>query len=309
MDLTQLFKACVKTIRLRNKSVAAPDKSRLLKTRPRDEFLIRANDVRYQLTQLRDLLIENRSAYMRLGSHLKVSAHMSDEERNIIDMESEKIVSICNQYLKNLQSECLKTKKNDDDEFFNHKMAILNLLYDYLENVFGIHCKYMGNRTQHELETYKLLKLESKQNGVRRDENEDHSDNDLNDLVFDKNAKNRKNSSNNNDERTSSDCKKRTSTGTVHTKAVLEDDQTSKLSLDEEHLTSDDIQVFESENVQLLNVLKGLSDEVDQIEKNVVGISRLQTIFTEKVKFCLNAFYAFRTSVIFCQIIVHFTMD
>lgn len=75
----------------------------------------------------------------------------------------------------------------------------------------------------------------------------------------------------------------RTSTGTTQSDIAIDEDQANKYALEEEHLNADDIQMFESENVQLLNDLKGLSDEVEQIEKNVVGIARLQEIFTEKV--------------------------
>lgn len=42
--------------------------------------------------------------------------------------------------------------------------------------------------------------------------------------------------------------------------------------------------MFESESNQLYKELKGLADEVEQIEKNVVDIARLQEIFTEKVR-------------------------
>lgn len=79
MDLTQLFKANVKTVKLRNKSSTLP-KNRILKAKIRDEFSIKANDVRFQITQLRDLLIENRSAYMRLGYHLKSLNQMTGKE-------------------------------------------------------------------------------------------------------------------------------------------------------------------------------------------------------------------------------------
>lgn len=279
MDLTQLFKACVKTIRLRCKTATFPDKSRLLRIRQRDEFLLQASDVRYQVTQLRDLLIENRSAYMRFGSHLKTSTHMSDEERNIIDKESETIFFICNQYLNNLQSECIDTTAYYKDDVFQHKMAILNLLYDYLENIFVIHSEQKGNRTQHELDTYKLLKLESTKNFVFLNENEIRNNDIHSELIAC--YGNQSEVPSYRDGLMTTNCKKRINT--IHPNTGLEEDQANKFALDDENLSSDDIQVFESENIQLLNVLKGYFDEVEQIEKNVVGIARLQTIFTEKV--------------------------
>lgn len=50
-----------------------------------------------------------------------------------------------------------------------------------------------------------------------------------------------------------------------------------------QELSPEDIQMYESENVQLYHELQGLAEEVEQIEKNVVDIARLQEIFTEKV--------------------------
>lgn len=51
-----------------------------------------------------------------------------------------------------------------------------------------------------------------------------------------------------------------------------------------EHLSPEDIKVFEAENEQLYNELNTLSEEVEQIESKVVEIAQLQEIFTEKVQ-------------------------
>jgi len=79
MDITQLFKACVKTVRLQNKSIPAPDKNRILKKAVKDEFAKRTKDIRHQITQLRNFLVENRAAYMQFACHLKRSAQVSPE--------------------------------------------------------------------------------------------------------------------------------------------------------------------------------------------------------------------------------------
>lgn len=298
MDLTPLFKASVKTVRLRNKSITLPDKSRILKLKPRDEFMIKANDVRFQVTQLRDLLIENRAAYMRFGYHLKTFAQISDEERDIIDQESEKIITICNQYLTDLKTECLKaTSGAMKRQLLEHKLGVLEILSNYLKAVFQIHNEQKASRVQHELDTYKLLKLESNkklipvvapherkkskrsfakylQSNDLRDQ-DGSADDDENDDDDDDGGEHRYGYRKR--------CSMRTSTGTTQSDIAIDEDQANKYALEEEHLNADDIQMFESENVQLLNDLKGLSDEVEQIEKNVVGIARLQEIFTEKV--------------------------
>ena len=52
---------------------------------------------------------------------------------------------------------------------------------------------------------------------------------------------------------------------------------------DDDQLSSEEMQIFESENAQLYNELNSLTEEVKQIEGKVVKIAELQQIFTEKV--------------------------
>lgn len=261
MDLTQLFKASVKTVRLRNKS--GLDKNRILKIKTRDDFFLKANDVRYQVSQLHDLLLENRAAYMRFGYHLKASTQMTDSERDIIDMESEKIITICNQYINDLKAACVHSNTK---QLMYHKTAILDILSEYLKDVLRMHSKQRRCRIQHEKDSLKFLKLESnrKRNGQNAKKNTESSTVDST-----------------NKRSTSKDQIKVANTS--KSEIAIDEDQVSKFGGEEENFTTDDVQLFESENMQLMNDLKGLTDEVEQIERSVVGIARLQEIFTEKV--------------------------
>jgi syntaxin 18 len=76
MDITPLFKACVKTVKLQNKSISTPDKNRIFRKTPRDEFSKKTKDIKYQISQLKNFLIENRAAYMQFACHLKRSAQV-----------------------------------------------------------------------------------------------------------------------------------------------------------------------------------------------------------------------------------------
>lgn len=284
MDLTELFKETVKAVCKRNDELTTPDKTRILKTKPRDEFIIKAKDIRHQLTQLRDLLNENRVAYMRLGCHLKATAQMSDEERDIIDEESEKILSICNQYIKDLK---VLNGKKVGKQMAQHMQGVLEVLTSYLQAVFQIHNEQRTCRVQHELDTYKLLKLESNKKlipvvppreRVRPKEMEEKTPIESREVTDDSD-----NDDDDDDYENVLDQRKK------HSKSLLEvalDEDTataSKFALEEETFSAEDVQMFESENSQLYNELKGLSEEVEQIEKNVFGIAKLQEIFTEKV--------------------------
>lgn len=295
MDLTQLFKANVKTVRLRNKGLQPPEKTRIQKIKPRDEFLLKAKDIRNQLTQLRNLLMENRAAYMRFGCHLKAFARMTDEERDMIDQESEKIITIYKKFIDDLMLEFKHPKSAfTRKQFREHKQNILEILKDYLKAVFGIYNDLRASRVQHELDTYKMLKLESNKNLIPEVEprekvkaaffkdftknSEDNGD-EINDDDFDETNARLPHSNDNGLNDSKRALKSRKSLSEI----AIDEDNTSRLALEDEHLASDDMQVFESENTHLLGNLKGLSEEVEQIAKQVNDIARLQELFTEKV--------------------------
>lgn len=277
MDITALFKASVKTVRLRQKSLPAPDPARILKKSTRSEFTIKTKDICHQITQLKNLLIDNRAAYMRFGQHLKSSAQMTDQERDIIDQESEKILQICTQFINDLRLECHRLKA--PAQATKHMEGILELLTDYLRAVYHIYSQQKSYRIKHELDSYKLQKLESNKKlipvlpvreRVRLNlvNGEDESEDDrLDDAIF-MNGEKRSNTENR----------------LVSKNVAVDEDMASKFALEQDEVSAEDIQLFESENHLLYNDLKGLSDEVEQIEKNVVDIAKLQEIFTEKVK-------------------------
>lgn len=261
MDITPLFKACVKTVRLTNKKLPQPDKNRILKKKHRSEIHIKSKDICYQITQVRDFLIENRAAYMKYASHLKKSAHMTDDERNLIDMECEKIFSVCFQLINDLKSKKKEVKVlKQESEHFD---GILELLTNYIKIVQTIFHQQKKFRAQQDVETYKLLKLES--------------DKKLSVIVPSPKVVPESVT----DENKSSSVKR--SNLNVH----LDEEQViNKLESEEKsELSPEDIQMFESENVQLFNELKGLSEELEQIERNVVDIANLQSVFTEKVTY------------------------
>lgn len=281
MDITSLFKASVKTVRLKStsNSFPVPNKSRILSKKPNNEFSEKAKKIRFQITQLKNLLVENRAAYMQFAYHLKNSAQMTDEERDIIDRESENIIRMCTEMLNDFKVDCRRMKPSKQMTEFME--LVIEALSGYMNAVHHIANEQRQFRIQRELETYKFLKLNSDKkslsaippnllnvptNGLEKhrktdnkrlstenkNEMDDHADN----LISSK------------------------------TKMISQDeelDNTSSFLEEEEELSPEDIQIFESENVQLYNELKGLSEEVEQIEKNVVDIAHLQEIFTEKI--------------------------
>lgn len=71
MDITSLFKACIKTAKLQNKGLSYPPERNKATKANKDDFMDRCKLIRNQITQLRDFLVENRAAYMQYACHLK----------------------------------------------------------------------------------------------------------------------------------------------------------------------------------------------------------------------------------------------
>lgn len=72
MDLTTLFKAHIKTIKFQNKSFPITEKPKTSK----DDLMLRCREIRQQITQLRNFLVENRASYMQYACHLKKSSQV-----------------------------------------------------------------------------------------------------------------------------------------------------------------------------------------------------------------------------------------
>lgn len=300
MDVTPIFKASVMAVKLRNKQVASMgggvspqnanhNEKRILSPRHKpDANALQAKDICNQITELKNFLLENRAAYMKFAAHLKSSAQMSDDQRNIIDRESEKLFTFYSQQLVELRSSWKKqnaSTKSKQRE--SHIDFVLDLLTNYLKTVNNLHLEQKKYRMHHELETYRLLKLASDKKKIpvkpggdnlkKLEKIYENSNYDEDESVLEEDAE-------------EDDRDYTMNTNRIHSSkkiALDEDMQKSQAQENAEEessgLSPEDIQMFESENVMLLQELQGLSQEVEAIEKNVVDIAMLQEIFTEKV--------------------------
>ncbi|KAH8341179.1 hypothetical protein KR074_008966 [Drosophila pseudoananassae] len=335
MDITQQFKASVMTVRLQRKTELAAASAAKAKTPsaavatkttttgPRDDFAKQAKDVCNKITTLRNVLIENRTAYMRIGQHLKSATHMTDAQRDLIDRESEKFVTFYTQHLAKMRTDWKAAKRKPQER--QHIDAVLDLLVSYLHSVEQIYLDQKKYRVQHELETYKLLKLAANKKKIparpatgklgrrliSQDEQEsvEASSNGLEDETAENDWSNDgwgEWDDGDEEEADGHSAEKNTPQSATQHKARVRkrskpnqtglSDSSAKVALDEDiqktaqqeaddgdPLSADDIQLFEEENVHIYNFLQGVSEEVDQIEKNVVDIAQLQDIFTEKL--------------------------
>lgn len=297
MDVTPIFRASVMAVKLRNKKVAAmggtptgtSNEKRVLSPRHKaDQNAVAAKDICNKITELKNFLLENRAAYMKFAAHLKSSAQMTDEQRNIIDRESEKLFTFYSQQLVKLKSywkkqEAAKTSKQRE----THIDLVLDLLTNYLRTVNNLHLEQKKYRMHHELETYRLLKLASDKKKIPVKPGGDNRKK-LEKIYENSNYYDDESVHEEDVEEADETRDLLLNTNKIHSpKKIALDEDMQKSHIAEEETSSglspEDIQMFESENVQLLQELQGLSQEVEAIEKNVVDIARLQEIFTEKV--------------------------
>ncbi|XP_052872559.1 syntaxin-18 [Anopheles cruzii] len=275
MDITSLFKASVKTVRLKlpPDSIRQPDKNRILRKKKTNthELWDRAKSLKHQVTLLRNFLLENRTSYMRLAEHLKNSSpQMTNDERDLIDRESDKILSTTAQLVKELRLEWVDLRV--DKQLKEFLSLVIDSLAEYANAIRKISHEQRQFRLRRQMETIGYVKLQPKMKTEPLSAP----------LESDPAIGTVATSASKRSDVVDTGHRSVEKTVTAQSMDDLEDS-----TMDEENeandLSPEDIQMFESENVQLYNELKGLSEEVEQIQRNVCDIAHLQDIFSEKI--------------------------
>lgn len=259
MDITPLFKACIKTLKARNKafgiqSPVSEDKQRLLRPKSKHGFMHTAKDICSQITRLRDFLLEHRDRYL---SFFNVTRdEMTEAERDQIDTGAQRIINTCSHLLKEFRNDNRKLAVSPQTR--EYMDAVIDLIDTYLKAVCKIHSELKALRVKRAIDMRKLSRLEQPQmkSNVASFKTEK--------LLKEEDV-----------EPEETDNTKR--------QLDLSDNEVAVLS-DEGELDVEELQMLESENVQLLNELNSMTEEVRQIESKVLHIAELQEIFTEKVK-------------------------
>ncbi|XP_026749982.2 syntaxin-18 [Galleria mellonella] len=262
MDITPLFKACIKTVKTRNKAfgIQSPgieDKQRILRSKPKTGFTTTAKDITSQITRLRDFLLEHRERYLSFFNNV-TGNEMSETERDQIDTGAQRIINTCSHLLKEFRNDNRKLSVSQQTR--EYMDAVISLIDMYLKAVCKIHSELKALRVKRALDIRKLSRLELPQT----------KSNIPNPFLIDK------------VEEKDPETVETEETDTVKRKLDLSENEIAVMS-DEEELSAEELQMFESENVQLLNELNSMTEEVRQIESKVLHIAELQEIFTEKV--------------------------
>ena len=259
MDVSTLFRASVKSITLRNKALGdqTDSKPSFKMRRKQSPFLTKAQAVVSHITKLREFLLENRPAYLNFSNHLSSKAHMTDDDRDQIDVGAQQIMTKCSQLLKELKREVADSELSQQNQ--EHREIMLLLIENYLKNVCKIYSEQKAIRVKRAIEFRKVARLEV---DPKRSLN-------TTSLRPESPAVSKK----------EKEPEVNKSSMTI---PEMDNDVTNSLSVEDE-LSPEDIQMFESENEQLFNELNTLTEEVKQIESKVVHIAELQEVFTEKV--------------------------
>lgn len=189
---------------------------------------------------------------------------MTDVERDKIDLGAQRIMNTCSYLIQEFKK--VSQKLDGSAQLLEHRQAVLDLVESYLKSVCKIYSEQRAIRVKRALEIQKMSKLET--------ESKKYGENfvicNSNSEIFLKDHKENRTQSSHN-----SSPRKVLETNIITDKPSLfsEDDQ----------LSTEEMQMFESENAQLYNELNSLTEEVKQIESKVVCIAELQEIFTEKV--------------------------
>lgn len=259
MDITPLFKACIKTVKTRNKafgiqSPVSEDKQRILRTKPKTGFMSTARDITSQITRLRDFLLEHRERYLSFFNSV-TGDEMTESERDQIDTGAQRIINTCSHLLKEFRND--NRKLSVSQQMREYMDGVIDLIDIYLKAVCKIHSELKALRVKRALDIRKLSRLELPQT----------KSNIPNPFVTSKEDK---------------EPEVEEELDNVKKKVDLSENDVAIMS-DEGELSNEELQMFESENLQLFNDLNSMTEEVRQIESKVLHIAELQEIFTEKV--------------------------
>ncbi|ESO95012.1 hypothetical protein LOTGIDRAFT_117319 [Lottia gigantea] len=265
VDVTNLFKATVKSVKSRNKAIgenAVNDKQNILsRSRQKGDFESKAKEVITNITQLRDFLLSHRKEYINSGSHLSSEASkMTDSERDQIDNDAQNIIRTCQESIGILRLDLSSHRVHPQVK--EHRQIVIFLMNEYLKAVCKIYSEQKAIRVKRAVDRKNISKLKPETS------NSPVNNVDLSSLI--------KKST---DEKGSGDTDKSSNAQ----KSIRPEFDHENSLLPEDEISPEESQMFEEENKALYDEMNSMSHEVKQIEGKVIEIAKLQEIFAEKV--------------------------
>ena len=281
MDITKVFKACVKTAKLKTKDEPA-DLDRLqIRSKEKKStdasFNKRAMDVASNISKLRVFLLTYQTEY--LGEFIplvSISSKMTEEERQQIDTDAQTFMKSCSNAIASLKTEVSSIRA--DGQLKTHSCAVLDILDTCLKDACKLYSQQRAFRVQqaHDQKRMSRLKPEGKSCSEASAAEEENTG-----LRF--RGKEPKDAlqklSKKLDNASHSSANGHIGSSQDH---IPLQDSTAK-SVPRIELTQEEAQMFAEENERLYEEMNNIDKEVKTIEGTVVQISHLQEIFQEKV--------------------------
>jgi len=275
-DVTNLFKAQVKALKLRNKSL--PDQnnknsddsaSRILGKKHESDFEVKAKKLVNSITKLRDFLLDNRKNYVNSGSLLSSHGNeMSDVERDQVDSEAQEIIKSCRSMIGVFRTETNGLKMLPQVK--EHRQAAMVLVEAYLKAICKIYTEQKAVRVKRIVDKKKISRLEPERK--------------IPSLTLSNYTKKVKPEETDAKSALSEKDQEPKKTGSTNNRVPLfEETDVSVYSTQGESLSAEEIQMFEQENAALYQEMNSMSEEVKKVEVQVVEIAKLQEVFTEKI--------------------------
>ncbi|XKL64397.1 hypothetical protein PGB90_004483 [Kerria lacca] len=244
MDITKVFKSYVKNVKLQRSLLMDADTLPSLKFKSkRDEFNSKSKDIMYHISKLNTYLLEHKQQYINVNSFSSVGASITDVEREKIDCAARNIIKNCSTLLKELT--VFIEKNSLPGQLYEHRKGVLEIVENYLKSVCKIYSDIRECYGKRQTEYNTMMKVMSKESEEKPMRPKDMNSNNYN--------------------------------------QDMEESVNNHLNSVVEELTTEELQMFEVENADLIDELNNLRSEVKAIEQKVTHIAGLQNTFTEVV--------------------------
>lgn len=158
MDITDIFKKFVKTIRTRNKAygLVEPEKQRVDARKP-NTFSIKVRDILLKVVRIRNFVKEVGTAYIDFMGHTPGGRQLSDAERDKIDIILPNLLGEVRNLINNLEAKVAESDLAPQHK--EHQIAVVKLVKDFTRSISAYHNELHHKRLSHKAESLKMSRL------------------------------------------------------------------------------------------------------------------------------------------------------
>lgn len=164
MDITSLFKASVKSVRMRNRALRPKSEEQNNRLFPRttkevSKFQSKAKDISCNLAKLGEFLTENRRAYLDIGVQLFHEVQrLNPADRAEFDSTAQIFIKSCSQKIHDLKQESTGLPANQHTQ--DHRRMVINILELYFKSVCNLYQDMKDQYLKRKMEIDKVTKLD-----------------------------------------------------------------------------------------------------------------------------------------------------